>query len=250
MFQGKTLRGLLTQIASLAAILFVPTAVFAQASITGTARDASGAVLPGVTVEAASPALIEKVRTAVTDGTGQYRIESLPPGSYTATFALTGFNTVRREGIQLTGTFVATVNADMTVGAIAETITVTTASPIVAVQSAAQQTVIGKDVIAAIPINGTYNSLLTLVPGIVGTSNDVQFTPCSCTFSAHGALVAGRANGEGKMLLDGLPVSVPQGSSTNYVPNTRNTQETSFTVAGNSQGESETGGPVISVVPR
>ena len=249
MGQGRGVRGFLTRIAWLAAIVFVPTAVYAQGSITGTVRDTSGAVLPGVTVEVGSPVLIEKVRTAVTDGSGQYRIESLPPGIYSATFALQGFSSVKREGIELTGTFTATVNTEMRVGAIAETITVAAESPIVDIQSAAQQTVIGKDIVASIPTSGTYNSLIALVPGIVGTSGDVQSTPCSCTFSAHGALVAGRANGEGKTMLDGLLVSVPQGSSTNYVPNTRDAEETSFTVAGG-LGEVETGGPVINVVPR
>ena len=83
--------------------ILVPSAVYAQASITGVVKDASGAVLPGVTVEAASPALIEKVRSAVTDGTGQYRIVDLRPGTYTVTFSLPGFSTVKREGIELTG---------------------------------------------------------------------------------------------------------------------------------------------------
>src|ERR1700687_225979 len=83
----------------------VPTAAFAQAVIAGTVKDPSGAVLPGVVVEAASPALIEKVRTAVTDGTGQYRVEDLRPGVYAVTFTLQGFSTVRREGIELTGSF-------------------------------------------------------------------------------------------------------------------------------------------------
>ena len=86
------------------------------ASITGVVKDASGAVLPGVTVEAASPTLIEKVRTAVTDGSGQYRITELLPGVYTVTFALTGFSTVRREGVELSGSFNLTLNADMKVG--------------------------------------------------------------------------------------------------------------------------------------
>src|SRR5262245_42814005 len=247
--QGKSTSRCLTLIAWLAAILLVPTVAHAQSSITGTVRDTSGAVLPGVTVEVASPVLIEKVRTAATDGTGQYRIESLPPGTYTATFTLPGFSVVRQAGIELTGTFVATVNAAMKVGELAETITVTATSPIVDVQSATQQTVIGKDVITAIPTSGTYNSLLALVPGIVGTSGDVQATPCSCTFSAHGAMMAGRANGEGRIMLDGLQISLPQGGLTNYVPNTRNGEDTSFTVAG-SLGEVETGGPVISIVPR
>src|SRR5918999_371429 len=116
--------------------VLIPSAAYAQASIAGVIRDASGAVLPGVTVEAASPALIEKVRTVTSDGAGQYRIENLRPGVYDVTFALPGFSTVRREGIELSGTFVATINADMRVGALEETVTVTGASPIVDVQSA------------------------------------------------------------------------------------------------------------------
>src|SRR3989441_10631561 len=86
-------------------IAIVPSALYAQASITGVVKDPSGAVLPGVTVEATSPALIEKVRSVVSDGTGQYRILDLRPGSYTVTFTLTGFSTVKREGIELTGSF-------------------------------------------------------------------------------------------------------------------------------------------------
>src|SRR5688572_15362613 len=101
-----------------AVLLVVPSAAFAQASIAGAVRDTSQAVLPGVTVEASSPALIEKVRTVVTDDSGQYRITDLRPGLYSVTFTLPGFSTVRREGIELTGTFVATVNADMRVGAV------------------------------------------------------------------------------------------------------------------------------------
>src|SRR6476661_6238023 len=119
----------------LSAVL-APSAAFAQqASITGVVRDSSGAVLPGVTVEASSPALIEKTRSVVTDGAGQYRIVDLRPGTYTVTFALAGFNTVRREGIELTGSFVATINADMRVGALEETITVTGESPTVDVKN-------------------------------------------------------------------------------------------------------------------
>ena len=95
--------------------LLLPAVAQAQATITGAVRDGSGAVLPGVTVEAASPALIEKVRTAVTDGTGQYRIQDLRPGLYTVTFSLTGFSTVRREDVELTGSFVATISAELRV---------------------------------------------------------------------------------------------------------------------------------------
>jgi len=106
-----------------------------QGSITGVVKDASGAVLPGVSVEAASPALIEKTRTAVTDGSGQYRLESLRPGTYTVTFTLEGFNGFKRDGIELSGSFTATVNAELKVGTLEETVTVSAQSPLVDVQS-------------------------------------------------------------------------------------------------------------------
>src|SRR5438876_6274049 len=109
----------------LIALVCVPSLAYAQASITGVAHDTSGAVLPGVTVEAASPALIEKVRSAVTSGTGQYRIENLRPGTYSVTFTLSGFSTHKREGVELTSFFTANVNVDLCVGAVAETLTVT-----------------------------------------------------------------------------------------------------------------------------
>ncbi len=102
----------------IAFLVCAPAAAYAQASLTGVVSDTSGAVLPGVTVEASSPALIEKVRSVVTDGTGRYRIEELRPGTYSLTFTLPGFATVRREGIELTGSFVATVNVDLRVGAL------------------------------------------------------------------------------------------------------------------------------------
>ena len=133
-------------------LLLLPSIAFAQATITGVVRDASGAVLPGVTVEAASDALIEKVRTAVTDGTGQFRIIDLRPGTYAVTFTLTGFSTTKREGVELEGQLTATVNADLRVGALEETITVTGETPIVDVQSVRRQTTINGDVINAIPV--------------------------------------------------------------------------------------------------
>ena len=154
--------------------LVIPRAVFAQASIAGVVKDTSGAVLPGVSVEAASPELIEKTRSAVTDGTGQYRIENLRPGTYSVTFTLSGFSATKREGIELTGSFTASVNADMRVGAVAETITVTGETPVVDVQNAKSQTVLSKDVLNAIPTAGSYNAVLVLVPGLFGGQQDVS----------------------------------------------------------------------------
>jgi hypothetical protein len=112
-----------------ALISSMPATAYAQASIAGIVKDTSGAVLPGVTVEAASPALLEKVRSVVTDGTGLYQIVNLVPGSYAVTFTLPGFNTVKREGIVLSGSFTAKIDADMRVGALEETITVTGETP-------------------------------------------------------------------------------------------------------------------------
>ena len=108
---------------ALAALVLAPATVYAQASVTGVVKDTSGAVLPGVTVEVSSPALIEKTRSTVTDGSGLYQITQLVPGSYTVTFSLTGFNTFKRDGLELTGSFVATINAELKVGSVAETIT-------------------------------------------------------------------------------------------------------------------------------
>src|SRR2546425_5962251 len=119
------------------ALTLLPAVAGAQVttgSIAGLVKDTSGAVLPGVTVEARSPVLIEKVRTAVSDGDGQYRITDLPPGTYGLTFSLPGFNTVRREGVTLTAAFAATINAELPVGALEETVTVSGASPLVDVQ--------------------------------------------------------------------------------------------------------------------
>src|SRR5688572_23858769 len=93
----------------------LPSAASAQATIAGTVRDASGAVLPGVTVEASSVVLIEKVRSTVTDGSGQYQIINVPPGPYTLTFSLPAFSTVRREDLDVTTAAVATVNVEMRV---------------------------------------------------------------------------------------------------------------------------------------
>src|SRR5262245_7819274 len=118
-------------------------------SIAGTVRDATGAILPGVTVEASSPALIEKVRSAASDASGQYKIIELPPGVYTVTFTLTGFSSIRREGVELTTGFTATINTELRVGNIAETITVSAQSPVVDTQNVRQQAVMTRDVIDA-----------------------------------------------------------------------------------------------------
>ena len=146
----------------------LPATVWAQAetgSIAGVVRDISGAVMPGVTVEAASPALIEKVRSAVSDAQGLYRIVDLRPGMYTVTFSLTGFNTFRREGIELRTGFNATVNAEMVVGAIEETVTVSGQAPVVDISNVQQQTSLTRATLDAIPTSRRPAQLQSLILG-------------------------------------------------------------------------------------
>src|SRR5262245_9428295 len=166
----------LRAICVLVSLIVIPTAAYAQAtaSIVGTARDASGAVLPGVTVEASSPVLIEKTRTVVTGGAGLYSIESLPPGTYTVTFTLAGFNTIKREGVQLTGSFAATVNADMKVGGVSETITVTGETPVVDVTTTRNQQTLSAATISEIPTSRNYSSFTHLIPAINVQQNDFE----------------------------------------------------------------------------
>ena len=211
------------------ACLLVPAAAHAQASIAGVVRDTSGAVLPGVTVEAASPALIEKVRSAVSDGSGQYRVENLRPGTYSVTFTLAGFSSVKREGIELTGSLTATVNADLKVGSVSETITVTGESPIVDLQSAEREQTIKSDVLTSIPgVRGT-NAVVILVPGMATDRNDVLTGPTDTLFSMHGG-----PSTEGRTNLDGMLIGngAGGGGESNFLADTGNAEEVTFITSG------------------
>ena len=230
-------------------IILLPVAVFAQASIAGTVKDASGAVLPGVTVEAASPVLIEKVRSVVTDGSGAYRIVDLRPGPYTVTFTLPGFNTFKRDGIELTGSATAVVDGEMKVGALEETITVSGEAPIVDVQNTTRQRVIGSDVIDAIPTGRSFATLGVLIPGINSSGNDVggSLGDPQASVSAHG----GRANDQ-RILQNGMPINDLQtagAGQSGAVPNVGAAQEMSIDYGGLS-AEQSTGGVYINLVPR
>ena len=236
-------------IVSALAVVLLPSLTFAQAAINGVVKDSSGAVLPGVTVEASSAALIEKVRSAVTDSSGLYRIENLRPGAYSLTFTLPGFNTVKREGIELTGSFTATVNADLKVGAVAETVVVTGETPVVDVVNAKQQETVTGETLGAIPTARLYHSIATLVPGVsVSGSQDVGGLagPVTVTFNMRG----GPGN-EGRLTLDGLSLGASlNGTGVSYtVADVPNAQEIVFTTAGG-LGELEVGGPAMNLVPR
>jgi hypothetical protein len=160
--------------------LFVDSAA-AQSGFAGVVKDASGGVLPGVTVEARSPALIEGVRTAITDSSGQYRIVDLRPGVYTVTFTMTGFAVVTRTGIELVANFTAPINADMRVGGLEETITVSGASPVVDLQSSTQQQVMTQELLESVPtgrsiwaVGSTLNGVTLSAPDVGGTAGMQQ----------------------------------------------------------------------------
>lgn len=165
-----------------AAILTIaPTAAMAQSGMAGVVRDDSGAVMPGVTVEAASPVLIEKVRQAVTDEAGQYRIIDLRPGVYTVTFTLSGFNTFIREKVELPAGVTLTINGDMKVGALEESITVSGQTPLVDVQSATTGQILTKELLDSVPtgrniwgVGATLNGVTTSAPDVGGTAGMQQ----------------------------------------------------------------------------
>jgi hypothetical protein len=230
------------------AVLLAPVAAFAQDSATmaGTVRDASGAVLPGVTVEASSSALIEKVRSVTTNDTGQYSIVALPPGTYTITFTLPGFNTVRQENVQITAAITASINAELRVGDLQETVTVTGESPIVDTHSARRQQVIDGDILQTLPTSRSYNDVLQLAPGVVAGNGQAQVRPGMLLFTAHGGNTQ-----DGRLTLDGINTGASRGGAgvSGYIPDMQNAQEVTFSISGN-LGEVETGGPQMTVIPK
>jgi hypothetical protein len=218
----------------------------ARGTLTGTVRDTSGSVLPGVTVEAASPALIEKVRTAVTDNAGIYRIVNLDPGVYTLTFTLEGFSQVKREDVQLIGSATLTIPIDMRVGTIQETVVVTGETPTVDVQSTRREAVVDGDVISVLPGTRSTGSLITMIPGLETFGAALNPSPQLVFFFARGGPV-----GEGRFNVNGMPVSnaFAGGGGSSLIYDTVNVDEIAFTVAGG-MGESDGGGPVLNIVPR
>lgn len=231
-----------------AAIVFVGVfmasrAASAQASISGVVRDGSGAVLPGVTVEASSPALIEKARSAVTDGSGQYRIVDLSPGRYTVAFTLTGFKTVRRENVVLEGAFTAQINIGLEVGALEESVLVTGATPTVDVTNNRTQFVANRDILDSIPTpmrNTPARALL--LPGTTVT----PFVLGQYSMSVHGSNTADMV-----IAIDGLRVNNLCGSGqySGFYMNDASIQEVTFTTGAES-AEMQNGGLRINSTPK
>jgi Carboxypeptidase regulatory-like domain len=226
---------------------FLPAVVSAQSSFTGTVRDTSGAVLPGVTVEAASPALIEKSKSVVTDENGTYRLVDLRPGVYSLTFSLAGFSTVRREGIELSSDFTMTLNTELKVGALEETLTVSGSTPVVDVQSTTRSQVLSRDVLDAVPTGRTIQGMGQLITGIslnvpdVGGSRAMQQT----YMSAHGM-----GSSQTTVAVDGLMVNGLDGDGAvqNYF-NSSMSQEMVYTTSGASADVSG-GGVRLNMIPK
>jgi hypothetical protein len=241
--------------AAVALLALLPGLAAAQggSTISGVVKDASGAVLPGVTVEAASPALIEKTRTVITDSAGQYAIIQLRPGIYSVTFTLPGFSVVKRENVELTTDFTSTINAEMKVGAIEETITVSAESPIVDVQSITARTVMTRDVLDAIPTGRNIQAVGIMIPGTtiavggggalsrdVGGSGNLQQSPLQF-----------RGSGDTVQTIEGLRLNnlCAQGAYSGVYWNDGSFQEISY-VTGADSAEMGQGGIRVNMVPK
>jgi carboxypeptidase family protein len=237
----------LVRVVAVSAFFLLPCAAWAQSSITGIVRDSSGGVLPGVTVEAASPALIEGVRSGVTDAQGIYKVVDLRPGTYTVIFSLQGFRTLKRDGLNLPAEFAATLNVDMSVGALEETITVTGEAPVVDIKSSRAQTQFEKSTIEALPGAGRLTILSDIVPGatltqefnrgVGGTSDRTQ-----TRYSVHGGP-------EAQPYVDGVNQQLPNSTQGVFVYNQLNIQEVVVETSGVG-ADRDSGGMQINMIPK
>ena len=230
-----------------AVLCLLPGTALAQSAFTGVVKDDTGAVLPGVTVEASSPALIEKSKSTVTDGSGAYRLVDLRPGVYTVTFSLEGFSTVKREGIELSSDFTMTMNSEMKIGALEETLTVSGAAPVVDVQSTTKSQVLSREVLDAVPTGRTIQGMGQLITGVslnapdVGGSRAMQQT----YMSAHGAGASQTTVAVDGLMVNGLDVD---GAVQNYF-NSSMSQEMVYTTSG-AAADVSGGGVRLNMIPK
>jgi hypothetical protein len=230
-----------------ACVALLPSAAGAQSAIGGVVKDVSGAVLPGVNVEASSDVLIEKTRSVMTDGAGQYKIVDLRPGVYIVTFSLAGFQTVKRQAVELPTDFTATINADLKVGAIEESVTVMASSPVVDVQNASHMQVLSREVMDAIPTGRTIQGLGQLIVGVnlslpdTGGARGMQQT----YMSTHGQSAANNT-----VMVDGMMVNGLQsdGAVQTYINDEMN-QEVAYQTSGIS-AETSAGGVRLNMIPK
>lgn len=227
--------------------LALPSTTSAQSAIAGVVRDATGGALPGVTVEATSPALIERARSVVTDEAGQYKIIDLRPGTYTVTFALPGFSGVKRDGVELPPNFTASVNAEMRIGTIEETITVSGATPVVDVQSAVKAQVLNTELLTALPTARNFQTAGLALPGIKAGGFDVG----GSTQQQQGVVVAAGGIGTDQiMMVDGMNVmSTTGGAGTVVYHNVGGYQEMVYQSFG-APAEMQSPGVVMNMVPK
>jgi Carboxypeptidase regulatory-like domain len=235
--------------------LFPALAAAQTGAIAGVAKDTSGAVLPGVTVEATSPALIERVRTAVTDSQGAYKIIDLRPGVYAVTFTLSSFAPLKREGIELSAGVTVTINGELRVGTIAETITVSGQSPLVDLQNATEHRTMTTAVTAELPAARSFQILSVLIPGVTvsaatGTTNlqDVggSMGERNTAVSIHGST-------DMPLLFDGMrhnsTLGGGGGGTGGYVVNPGTVEEIAIDTSGAS-AEAESSGVRANVIPK
>ncbi|MCC7126868.1 MAG: TonB-dependent receptor [Acidobacteria bacterium] len=240
-------RSIIAAAFALACVAALPSAAWAQSTITGVVRDTSNAVMPGVTVEAASPALIEGVRSAITDSNGAYRIVDLRPGTYTLKYELTGFNTQIREGFELPANFTATVNVELNVGTLQESVTVSGSAPVVDVQSNAKQVQMTRDVLTAVPTAGTVQGLGQLVVGVTLTTPDVGGSRAMQQAYFN---VRGQGGAQTVVLVDGMMTNGLMGDGAVLAyHNESMTQEAVYQTAGGN-AETITGGVNMNLIPK
>ena len=235
-------------------VLLVSQVAWAQEATSGIAGlviDTSSAVLPGVTVEASSPVLIEGVRVVFTDGEGRYNIVNLRPGTYTVTFSLPGFSTTIREGVELPSGFTATIDANMRVGGIEETVTVTGASPLVDVQSTRQQSVVTNELLDILPTSGkaVYN-LVALTPGLVANADVGGSRGVYGSGGVQGSTFRGKSD-TNKLTFDGMRTHNLQckGGCVGYIPNPAVIEEITLETGGVS-AESLAAGLAVNLIPK
>jgi hypothetical protein len=241
------MRSLARALLVVACVAFLPSAVRAQSAIGGVVKDVSGAVLPGVSVEAASDVLIERTRTVMTDGAGQYKIVDLRPGVYVVTFSLVGFQTVKRQAVELPTDFTATINTEMKVGAIEESVTVSAVSPVVDVQSASHMQVLNREAMDEIPTGRTIQGLGQLIVGVslslpdTGGARGMQQT----YMSTHGQSAANNTVMVDGMMVNGL---MSDGAVQSYF-NDAMSQEVAYQTSGIG-AETSAGGVRLNMIPK
>ena len=248
-----TTRELHTSFVVFVCLMLLPAAVWAQvdSGVAGVVSDATGGLLPGVTVEASSPALIEGVRVTVTDGAGRYNITALRPGTYTVTFTLPGFSTFVRDGIELPAGFTANVNGEMSVGSVQETVTVSGQSPLVDIQNSRAQAVLERETLDALPVVGGYSGLQVLTVGALGSLvnptsgrdvGGVRGDSYSGAMQVHG-------NNDGKLMIDGKPTSYRGTRMTLFHINNQSVEEITVDIGGNT-AETQYGGSSVNIITK